>query len=435
MTLRAVFGSSTLVLAAALAEPAWAVDWTVSGFGTVGLAVSDQPYSYQRYVNEKGTFKRDSVGGLQLDVKLGREFSATVQAKLAAPTGRDEGVRAGIAWGFLAWRPTNEWLLRAGKFRVPLYMHSETQDVGTTFDTATLPVEVYSQSPTHDFTGLSISRSWNLAEGEVVSDLYWGRANSQVRVLPRFDLDAIQAGASSWGASFLPMRATVQGFALAFRRDQDLVRAALMYAKLESRDPYLFVDQYALVEHPFVPGVRYYDTVPGFLSGGPTVQPRVSIPVVMLGTDVGGPFGTRIAAEFGRRIVKKTLGFDSKGAYVSMRRRFGSWTPYVTLARLRSSDGDLAEFTTVDGYRVPDAVPFAEQINLTQQAGADGIVIFDQTSIALGTSYRMNPTSMLKVEWQRVRVGRYSALIDPPPGVTIQHQRINLFSLSYSVVF
>lgn len=438
MTLRAALGRSALTLAAALAGPAWAVDWTVSGFGTVGLAVSDQPYSYQRYVNEHATLKRDSVAGLQMDVKLGREFSATVQAKLAAPTGRDDGVRAGIAWGFLAWRPTNEWLLRAGKFRVPLYMHSETQDIGTTFDTATLPVEVYSQSPTTDFTGLSASRSWSTSDGEVVADVYWGRARTQTRSYGRFDLSSAFGDLLPSPPVFLPMKASVQGFALTLRQKENVFRAALMHARLESLSPLLFVDRYPFVEISGLQGVGYYDTLDGVGLGRVPVQKNIDVPVVMLGADIGGPLGTRIAAEFGRRIVKRTLGYDSKGAYVSVRRRWGSWTPYLTLARLRSTDGDLAEFAAVDTQRVSAELvgaALAEQIGLLQQAGADGITVFDQTSVALGTSLRLTSTSMLKAEWQRVRVGRYSALIDPPPGVTIQHQRINLFSLSYSVVF
>lgn len=433
MSRRGLFAAIAASIGLSSAGSAAAIDWAFSGFATLGYARSNQSFAYQRYVDDQGTLKRDSVAGFQIDAKLGPEFAATLQTKLAAPTHRDDGVRASIAWGFLSWRPNNEWLLRAGKFRVPLYVHSETQDIGTTFDTATLPVEVYSQSPTNDFTGVSASRSWNTSNGEVVLDAYWGRARTSTRVFSRYDITEAFPDAFA-RPGYLSLLVNVSGLALAFRRNDDLYRAALVRAQLKSRSPLLFVDHYPFKEIPELPGVGYYDPEDIFFERA-ALKSRVRVPVVILGLDVGGPFGTRVAAEFGRRIVKETLGFDSKGAYVSVRRRWGAWTPYLTLATLRSTDGDRAEFAAVDNQRVPDFLPLAPLINLLQRASADSIVIYDQTSLALGTSYRLSPTSILKAEWQRVRVGQYSALIDPPLGVTIHHQRINLFSLSYSVVF
>lgn len=441
---RVLAASLAACVLAALASTAYAqpansaapaVDFSLSGFGTLGLAKSDRSYRYQRFVDDGGTLKRDSIIGLQLDAKLGAEFSATLQAKLAAPSHRDDGVRASIAWGFVSWRPNNDWLLRAGKFRIPLYLHSETQDVGTTFDTATLPVEVYSQSPTNDFTGLSASRSWNTATGELVLDAYWGRANTHIRANGRHDLSAIFGPAFPKLPVFLHVKVQVGGLALTLRRDEDVFRAALTHARLESGTPLLFVDKYPFVGIPGLSGVGYYDTLDGIAAGRVPLQPRITVPVAMLGVDIAGPLGARVTAEYGRRIVKQTTGFDSKGAYVSVRRRWGDWTPYVTMAMLRSTDGDRAEFAAVNAQRVPAFVPQAASINLLQEAGADGIQIFDQTSLALGFSYRVSPTSMLKAEWQRVRVGQTSALIDPPPGVLVHHQRINLMSLSYSLVF
>ncbi len=422
------------LVAAAFAAPGSAFETSISGFGTLGYTRSDQRFGYQRFVDDGGTLKRDSIFGLQLDTKLGGDWAFTVQGKLAASPNSDSGVRASVAWGFLSWRPSNDWLLRAGKFRVPLYLHSETQDVGTTFDFAALPVEVYSQSPTNDFTGLSGSRSWNTATGEIVLDAYWGRARTDVRIHGRHDFPTFAAGLPS-PPIFLPVTVRVGGLALTMRRDEDLFRAAFAQGRLDSRSPLLFAVQYPFVNVPGLPGVGYYDTLDGILAGRVPLRRSITVPVVTLAADVGGPFGTRLAAEFGRRIVKEPLGFDSKGAYISVRRRIGAWTPYVSWAMLRSTDGDRQEFAAVNNQRVPDFVPQAPLINLLQEVGADGILIFDQTSLALGFSYRVSPTSILKAELQRVRVGQASALVDPPRGVHIQHQSIRLLSVSYSMVF
>ncbi|KAB2926206.1 MAG: hypothetical protein F9K30_06830 [Dechloromonas sp.] len=54
-----------------------AVDFDWSGFATVGYAISDKPYRYQRVIDEHGTFARDSVLGIQLDARVSSAVGAT----------------------------------------------------------------------------------------------------------------------------------------------------------------------------------------------------------------------------------------------------------------------------------------------------------------------------------------------------------------------
>ena len=53
----------------------------------------------------------------------------------------DNRYEGSVSWAFLSYRPTNDWLIRAGKQRTPLYLYSETVDVGVTYDFARLPTE------------------------------------------------------------------------------------------------------------------------------------------------------------------------------------------------------------------------------------------------------------------------------------------------------
>src|ERR1700716_1150193 len=64
------------------ALPVAAVDFSVSAFGTLGYARSDQPYTYQRFINKSGTFMRDSLAGFQVDARLADKFGATAQVKV-----------------------------------------------------------------------------------------------------------------------------------------------------------------------------------------------------------------------------------------------------------------------------------------------------------------------------------------------------------------
>ena len=49
------------ILALVLVQTAYAAEVSLSGFGTIGYAISDKEYSYQRFVDDNGTIKRDTV--------------------------------------------------------------------------------------------------------------------------------------------------------------------------------------------------------------------------------------------------------------------------------------------------------------------------------------------------------------------------------------
>ena len=68
-------------MASFVSFPALGADFSISGFGTLGYARSDQPYNYQRFIDDSGTFKRDSVAGIQMDAQFADRFGATMQVK------------------------------------------------------------------------------------------------------------------------------------------------------------------------------------------------------------------------------------------------------------------------------------------------------------------------------------------------------------------
>lgn len=69
------------LLTMAVALPAQAVDFTLSGFGTAGYAQSDNAANYQRFINDNGTFKRDSILGAQLDARFSRSGALPFKPK------------------------------------------------------------------------------------------------------------------------------------------------------------------------------------------------------------------------------------------------------------------------------------------------------------------------------------------------------------------
>lgn len=406
---------------AMLGLPAMAADFSVSGYGTIGYARSDQSYTYQRFINDKGTFDRDSVFAVQTDARFNPNWSATVQVKMAPAPADDNRWQPTVSWAFVSWRPDNDWLLRLGKLRIPGYLNAENLDVGATFDFARVPTEISSILKTVDFTGASFNRSWSLDNGEWSLDGYWGKATPEWRNYYRNSFP----GVSTAGAFAREVKAESKGLALSYRTSNSTYIVSFHDVDVRRTDgqPWL--------ASPVLVNGSYYSAQ---ASRGAPMNDTVGIQVGYLGADVGLGNDFRLVGEFARRNVSGAKsGMRSTGSYLSLLKRVERWTPYVYYAKLRSDDAMLALYQAINGTTVSGAG--AAQINASQRALADNISAFDQYSWALGTSYVLTPTSKIKAEWVRTRIGIASSFVDAPPGTNVSNQSINVFSLSYSFVF
>lgn len=426
-TVSAFLAVASLTVASA---PALAFDVSFSGFGTLGFAESNRPYTYWRFIDDHGTFKRDSVLGLQADAKLVDGVGATVQLKGAPATASDRRYQATVSWAFVSYRPANDWLFRAGKQRIPFYLYSETVDVGTTYEFARLPTEMYSLAPSNDFTGLSAGKNWTIGGGELSLDGYWGESRNDFRFWFRDGIPPAQGP----GSVFTGFNFKGGGLALTFRRQEDMARIALLRAHLRTRS-----GQPLPVDFPFVPvgpGVGYYQVDPALPGPGVPTADSITNTTLTVGLDAGLPLGLRFIGEYARSTVPQSrLAPKGTRGYVALLRNFGPWTPYASYAFLHSPSATLDFYRQVNSNRLPAAFPGAAQINASQRAGADQIIAFDQSSWALGASYAFSATSKLKTEFSRTRIGQVSQLVDAPPGGDVQHQHIDVLSVSYSFVF
>lgn len=418
---------SLVLLSALLLPPSvMAGDISISGFGTAGYARSDRPYAYLRYIDDQGTFNRDSVLAVQVDAQIMPAWSATAQLKLAPAVDHDHQWEPTLAWAFVSWRPNNDWLLRLGKIRVPGYLNSENMDVGTTYEYARLPAEVYSVSPTYDFTGVSFNKTFSLEDSELILDGYWGKANTKWRGYFREGVPGLMSAGPQSG----PIKITSKGLVLSWHRNDDTYLASLHRAVSHNEDDTRWFDP---VFVNLGSGIGYYAFQPG--PNVPSTD-HLNLSIFNIGADVGLGNGFRLAGEYARRRVTNLQGgLNSTAAYLSLRKRIGQWTPYVFHSRLRSDDRALRIYQAVNGNTVPGFVPGAAFINAAQRALADAFGSYDQRSWAIGTSYALTPTSKIKAEWMRTRVGITSSLVDAPAGSNISRQGINVFSLSYSFTF
>ena len=381
-----------------------------------------------RYIDNDGTLKADSLVGLQLEARFSSQWGATMQAVASAPIERDEGIEGRLRWAFVSFRPDNEWLLRVGRLRPPVFINTQNSEVGVTYDQARLPVEVYSLSPVYDIDGGAVTKTWTLENSEINVDAYWGRTNIAVRLPFQRDPSARTSPRLApfvTPQSYFPEKITFKGLVLSHTAGGLFLRGGVHHAKLKFESP---------IPETFVP--TEFPAPPPF--GGTVYVPvnfkdKIDVTVLTFGADWRSG-NWRVTAEYGQRIVNDTkLGVDSKSGYVSVARDIGRWTPYVTHARLLSGSETRQLYKDLNATPVP---PGAQGPPLFLPANfhrilADQSFVYDQYSTMLGASYKISSTSKVKLEWMQTRVGLRSVLVDGD----VHNKRFNVFSLSYSVVF
>ncbi len=136
---------------------AMAVDYSLSGFGTVQYTLGDNEQKYLRFINEDGTFKVNSILGAQLDVKFNPQLSATVQYVVAPKLDNDEDVEIDTRWAFVTYKPNDNWSFKVGRQRLNFYLDSENLDVGQTYVPANLSPEIYYNAGVLGTDGFSAS--------------------------------------------------------------------------------------------------------------------------------------------------------------------------------------------------------------------------------------------------------------------------------------
>lgn len=419
-------------LAATLAgAPAQAVEVDWSGFATLGYARSNSPYAYQRFIDDGGTFKRDSLVAGQVDLRFTPQWSATLQVKATPSEDSDSGWQARANWAFVAWRPNNDWLLRAGRLRVPLYLHSEAIDVGVSHDMARLPFEMYSIAPTNDFTGLFASRNFSTDVRDFSVDAYAGQATAALRWWARDGLPPFV----NPGAQFFDARVKVAGLVLTARSQQLTWRLGLHSASAGPTDGSQWATSYPRVD--LAPGIGYWqvsDLLPG--PGVPTTD-GIRNMVLTAGAELQLGQGWKVAGEIIRLRQSGTeLGEDSLAYYLAAFKRIGDFTPYVSIARQVSSGGIRDWHQRLTTPSLPGFIPNAELINGAQRLAGEGLRAYDQRSLAVGTSYDLSPTTKLKAEWMHTRIGAMSNHFDTPPGQPdLRDQSVNTLSVNFNVAF
>ena len=208
--MRAISARLALALSILLSPIAHAFsseDLQFSGFGTIGLVLSDSDvYGYRVNVsNDDGVFAGDvdflatSNLGLQLDafVSSSSQFTFQVLLKEQARTSFDKYVTQ--AFYKVSLSPSVD--VRIGRTPFDIFALTEYRDVGFGFPWAAMPGEVYGIYPVRSLDGADFSYTFRLDAGTLFTKLFVGQTETEVtayRALAEVKLDRIVGLSVTW---------------------------------------------------------------------------------------------------------------------------------------------------------------------------------------------------------------------------------------------
>ncbi len=388
VSLRAI----ALALAAAAAHAGEAPSWSVSGFGTLGVAHSSErqaDYTSNALKRSGAGASRswspdvDSRLGLQLDLQMDKRWSAVLQ--VVSEQGADNSYRPRVEWANVKYRLTPELALRAGRVALPVFLTADYRRVGYAYPWVRPPVEGYGVVPVTSSDGVDATLRWDSGPLHHTSQVFYGHDDVPLASALRARARGI-AGIShtaEWGALS--------------------VRANLLRAEVSSD-----------LAAPLFRGLDAFGPAGQALARRYEMDHKdMRVANIGLNYDPGTWF---LLAEAGRTRTDSFLG-ATRSAYVSAGWRHGAWTPYATWARVRAADADADTDPglPLDALPAP-AVPAAAALN----AGLAALLatIPQQSTYGLGLRWDLHANAALKLQYDRVtpRAGSRGTMINPAPG-------------------
>ena len=156
---------------------------SLSGFGTLGYAVLDDPDAEYRTgsaldgADEDGSLEVDTRLGLQLDAVFDQRWSATLQT--LAREGEDGDPELGLEWGFVRFLTSDSTTLRVGRMSLPVFSLSDYREVGYANTFLRPPEDVYTQIPVRRFDGVDFTYDVEFGPTLLRAQIYYGGSSGE----------------------------------------------------------------------------------------------------------------------------------------------------------------------------------------------------------------------------------------------------------------
>jgi len=165
----------TLALAAGLLVPNVQAEIVFNGFASIvgGVTTSSDEALYG--YDDNFDFSKDSLLALQASSDLGEGLTITAQVLSRG----ENDWNTEFEWAYIAYEPTDNLRLLAGKQRAPFYMYSDFLDVSYAYPWITPPEDLYAV-PFDTFDGLSVIYTSDIAGFDTTLHLIYGGNNSDM---------------------------------------------------------------------------------------------------------------------------------------------------------------------------------------------------------------------------------------------------------------
>ena len=357
-----------LVLLSALlvmSLPVVAMDYYLSGFGTLGVSCFDNEYAdFRKDDIPKGpgrsndcTAKLDSKLGVQLDLGLSDELEAALQ--VTAIHNADDNFIPQVTLANLRWQASDDLNFRFGRMQNPNFLYSEYRNVSYAQPWARPPGEVYNVLPTFLHDGVEALYLYQYDDwllefhmGIAQSDFKYPVSNSS----DKLDVDiqtsylnvTARKGAWTFKAGVAPSRS-----------DASSATVDALLASLRAAGETALANDLEIKDSPYTlysAGVQYDDA------------------------------NWLISAEIATRPTEGFV-YHPTAAYLSVAKRIGLWTPYVTLAVLNGTQDDA--YNTL-----APSDPLYASVEQLLSSTHD----VERKSLSLGVARELGEQSTLKVQ-------------------------------------
>jgi hypothetical protein len=176
------------LIATILSSQVQGSDIDFSGFGSIrgGMLVNDditpQFFGYDDNVD----FKNESLFALQTKANLNDEWSATIVLQARGEDEFDVSAR----WAYLNYQYSPETTISIGRFALPYFRNSDTQDIGYSHNYSRLPTSIYLGEEYDIIEGIRVMHSTLVGDGDITFKGSYGSFSGEVND-NGFELDNI----------------------------------------------------------------------------------------------------------------------------------------------------------------------------------------------------------------------------------------------------
>ena len=329
----------------------------INGFGTVGvtnLGGEDDGRSYGISGQTNDSWRGDQLSKFGAQLTYGVTDTVGLTLQTTAKAYGDEW-KANLEWAYLSWQSTDNLMMRFGRLRTPVYMYSESIDVGFSYPWLRLPDEVYSQVQLSNYEGADIVYNLPLSFATLSFQLAGGIAKNRDYYIydEEFDIDYDNVFGSSVSLA---------------TNDFGTFRVGYVEADIDTDISGSFTD----------------------IFGNPGTATLLALDKGKF-TSIGYQYdnGTWLTAnEWTSRVIENDGSNSTDSFYLMGGRRFGDFLAHVTYAQLDEDEGRQSSWTLGLNYNIlPTVVLKGEYKRVDTTGGYDGVFVRNAQELYDNTVY------------------------------------------------